>query len=63
MEVAVGMTRGDLDAGKNAVRAMIDNLGYGDWVSDEQCEDFARVVIEAVDKHRMVINAQKPKPQ
>lgn len=46
------MTDAELEAGKQAVREKIDAAGYGSWVSDEQCEDVARSVLEAAEQAR-----------
>lgn len=53
------MTKDDLNTGTAAVRNMINQSGYGSFVSDEQCQAFAYTVIDAVDKRRSVL---APKP-
>ena len=40
-------TKAQLHAGTKAVRKLLDESGYGGWVSDEQCEKTARAVLEA----------------
>lgn len=37
----------ELNAGQDAVRAQINEAGYGNWVSDEQCRMVAYKVLMA----------------
>lgn len=38
----------EIAAATAAVRKKIDESGYGSWVSDAQCEDVAKAVLDAV---------------
>lgn len=42
----------EVAAGAAAVRSKINASGYGAWVSDAQCEEVARAVLEAVEELR-----------
>jgi hypothetical protein len=46
------MTQGDLDAAKVVMHKILNDSGYGSWVSDAKVEEVAYAIIEAVDEHR-----------
>ncbi len=46
------MTQNELNIGAKAVRALLTEFGYSNFVTDQQCEQAAYAVIEAVDDYR-----------
>jgi hypothetical protein len=52
------MTQGDLNAAKAALQKILDEAGYGSYVSAENVERAAYAVVEALDEHRKTRTAK-----
>lgn len=52
------MTVEELKAGTAAVRELVDDAGYGAWVTDAVCERIAATVIRAAETERQKSSVQ-----
>lgn len=42
----------EVKAGSDAVKKLIDEAGYGNFVTEAQCQQFSRAVLDAVADYR-----------